>query len=236
MSSGLNKMSVKQLKAYCKENKIKGYSKLKKSELISHIMKQQIPETIKEPTPKPVTPIQEPISEAPLPAFIDTDASGFEDMVPQEELKEDEVLSDLDELIENYDDTLKQQEEERIRKEEEERKRMKEELLKKLKDEQEKITAEELTNKVIKEATQELKSEKPKTKPIKRKFKKPIRKQFKPVIKQSVDLSTISIEDLIAEANRRGYNMMKRKVLDTSKIEILRNTCDDLDMLSDDEE
>jgi len=80
----------------------------------------------------------------------------------------------------------------------------------------------------------ELKTEKPKPKKVKKQLKRPVRK-IKKQPKQ-LDLSSISIEDLIAEATKRGYRMTKIQKLNKKQIKLLKNTVDDLDMLSDDEE
>ena len=68
MSSPLNKMNVKALKALCKEMKLKKYSKLKKAQLITMIQNNQVVEEIKESTPVPV--IVEEIKEEPLKPFV----------------------------------------------------------------------------------------------------------------------------------------------------------------------
>ena len=52
MSKPINKMNVKELKAQCKLLKIKGYSKLKKAQLLSKIQEKMNPVVIKQETPK----------------------------------------------------------------------------------------------------------------------------------------------------------------------------------------
>ena len=256
MSSPLNKMTVKALKAMCKQMKIKGYSKCKKALLITMIQDKQaivVVEEIKEPTPAPVvveeikesTPVPVVVEEIkevtpPLPANLDTSIAGFEEFAQKED---DEILSDLDELIENYDEELQKQEDAALA-------QMKKELLEKIEQEQkadeEKILnkmTEQLVNDTIKQSKQEVQAEKPKPKPIVKKpvVKKQIKKQLRIVIPKPVpiNLSTISLEDLMAEAMKRGYVMNKYiapRTIDTYQHRILANTIDDLDLLSDDEE
>ena len=231
----LKKMTVKALKAMCKDMKIKGYSKCKKALLISMIEEKQTPvivEEIKEATTEPTLA---------LPANLDTDTSGFEEFIPKEEAKEDEILSDLDELIENYDEELQKQEEAELA-------QMKKELLEKIEQEQKaeqekdlnKMT-EQLVNNTIKQSKQEVQAEKPKPKPksvkkLKKSFRKPRKVIQQPIV---IDLSTISLEDLMAEAKKRGYVMNKYvapRTINNYQHQLLANTIDDLDLLSDDEE
>ena len=302
----LKKMTVKTLKAMCKEMKIKGYSKCKKALLISMIEEKQTPvvvEEIKEPTPVPVIveEIKEPTPEPTLalPLNLDTDITGFEEFVKpspivEEELdeehsficekclnrkhesesvscygcggliceecnnitkkykecekcnyhtcgckcecepiiEEDEILSDLDDLIENYDEALQKQEEVELA-------QMKKELLEKIEQEQKaeqekdlnKMT-EQLVNNTIKQSKQEVQDEKPKPKPksikkLKKSFRKPRKVIQQPIV---IDLSTISLEDLMAEAKKRGYVMNKYvapKTIDNYQHRILANTIDD---------
>ena len=192
-------------------------------------------------SPSPMTPktspqfeknIQEPIIKF-LNNFVSI-SDGADNLL----ITEDEILSDLDNLIENYDEELKKQEEEELA-------RMKKELLEKIEQEQNaeqekqlnKII-ETLVNKTIKESKQEVQKKlKPKSiKPIKKAVRKPRKVIQKPV---AIDLLTISLEDLMAEAKKRGYVMNKYvapKTIDTYQHRILANTVDDLDLLSDDEE
>ena len=289
--SNFNKMTVKALKAMCKEMKLKKYSKLKKAQLInlltfttelySGVAKEDLtipdPEVViiegklivetKEQTPglvidttdacllnikviqKQTTRVlhrhkigqsvfnfnEEQTPEAPLPSNLSH--SPMTPVASPIEEKEDEVLSDLDDFIGDYDENLKKAQEEK----EAEQQRMKTEMLEKLeqikKEEEAKIINEltdKLVNDVINQSTQELKTVKPKQKSVKKQLKRSVRK-IKKQPKQ-LDLSTISIEDLIAEATKRGYRMSKIQKLNTTQMNILANTVDDLDMLSDDEE
>jgi len=218
MSKPLNKMTVKALKAMCKEMKLKKYSRMKKAELITHIetmrltLKERtemyaptpvpvIVEEIKEPTPEPVLsiktdlpPLPPNLSTSPMTPqasplsfedrllmklsqdenirllnhkaiwMINCDYEKFKKQLKEVELKtyqpiveeQDEILSDLDDLIENYDEELKKQEEEDLA-------RMKKELLEKIEQEQKadqekqlnKMT-EQLVNDTIKQSKQEV--------------------------------------------------------------------------------
>jgi len=135
---------------------------------------------------------------------------------------------------------------------------MKKELLEKIeqeqKAEQEKQlnkVIESLVNDTIKQSKQEVQSEKPNGHSVANKIimrilkskqksmKKAVRKQIKKPQPIVIDLSTISLEDLMAEAKKRGYVMnkyQKPKIITTFQEQILANTIDDLDLLSDDEE
>ena len=219
------KMTVKALKAECKSQGIKRYSKLKKAQLITLLQQNQKVETPKAPTPKAPTPV--PVidtTEAPLPPNL-SNSPMTPVASPIEESKEDVVLSDLDEFIGNYDENIKKAQEQK----EAEEQKMKQEMLEKLekikKQEEEKIIenlSNNLTNDIIEKSKNELKTEKPKPKKVKKQLKRPVRK-IKKQPKQ-LDLSSISIEDLIAEATKRGYRMTKIQKLNKKQIKLLKNT------------
>ena len=234
-------MTVKLLKARCKELGLSRYSRCKKAELIKMIKDNQ-PKAIEAPkvkTPSPVLVVD--TTTPPLPTNL-----SHSPMTPEASIVEDEVLSDLDEFIGDYDNNMKKIEEEKIA----EKKRMKKEMLEKLekiKIEEEMRMAEKQKNRIIEElasgmindvikiASKELKAEKPKPKPkpMKKQLKRPRKMKKQP---KKLDLSSISIKDLIAEATKRGYRMTKIQKLNMKQMNLLANTVDDLDMLSDDEE
>jgi len=267
--SNFNKMTVKALKAECKSQGIKGYSKLKKAQLITLLQQNQKVETPKPKTSselvidtsddcllnikviqKQTTRVlhrhkigqsvfnfnEEQTPEAPLPPNL-SNSPMTPVASPIEEQKVDEVLSDLDEFIGDYDENIKKAQEEKEAEEEKMKKEMLEKLEQIKKEEEAKIIenlSNNLTNDIIEKSKEELKAEKPKPKKLKKQLKRPVRKIKKQPRK--LDLSTISIEDLITEATKRGYRMTKIQKLNKKQMNLLANTIDDLDMLSDDEE
>jgi len=273
MSKPINKMNVKELKAQCKLLKIKGYSKLKKAQLLSKIQEKMNPVVIKQETPKTSSKLIIDTSDAcllnikviqkqttrvlhrhkigqsvfnfneeqkqktpPLPPNL-SNSPMTPVASPIEEQKVDEVLSDLDEFIGDYDENIKKAQEEKEAEEEKMKKEMLEKLEQIKKEEEAKIIenlSNNLTNDIIEKSKEELKAEKPKPKKLKKQLKRPVRKIKKQPRK--LDLSTISIEDLITEATKRGYRMTKIQKLNKKQMNLLANTVDDLDMLSDDEE
>ena len=205
--TSFTKMNVKTLKAECKALKLKGYSKMKKSELITFLQQNQpIVEEVRE-AELVIPEVRETTLKIQLPSNLSTSPMpGSPDRrVPEE----DDVLGDLDDFIGNYDEELQKQEEQ-----------MKKELLEKL----EQIKREE-EQKRLEEQKKEEEEENKRIEEQKRKDE---------ITKV---LSTFDLEDLIQEAQRRGYVMNKKhKGLNKTQNKLLAHNVDDLDMLSDDED
>ena len=256
--SDYQKMKVADLKKICKERKIAGYSKMKKAELVALLNKKDA-EKQKSQSPKQKT--QEPVAqEPPMPACLVKDTTGFEDMVKEEKQdyieiprdvvteigdymgynpicdtlkikteQKDEVLSDLDEMLENYDEKeaeeerLRQEEEERLRKEEEERKRKEAEEKERLRKEEEERKRKEAEEKRMKEEMLKKLAE------MKRQEEEKKRKQ-----QIQSELSKYETEDIVAFLKSKGYNVAKQaKFITKKQTAILRNTVEDLDLLSE---
>jgi hypothetical protein len=219
------KMRVVDLKKICKERKIAGYSKLKKAELVS-LLNRKDEEKIKHTSIKHEKQIKQ--QEAPLPTCLDKSKDEeMENMFKSKQIekKEDEVLSDLDDFIDNYN-----KEEERLKKEEEERRKEEEERLRK--EEEERLRKEE---------EERRKEEEEMKKEMLKKLEELKRQEEEKMKKQQIqnELAKFNTEDIVVFLKSQGYTVFqqkKAKYINKKQTEILKNTINDLDLLSDDEE
>jgi hypothetical protein len=232
------KMRVVDLKKICKERKIAGYSKLKKAELVA-LLNRKDEEKIKHTSIKHEKQIKQ--QEAPLPTCLDKSKDEeMENMFKSKQIekKEDEVLSDLDDFIDNYN-----KEEERLKKEEEERRKEEEERLRKeeeerIKEEEERLRKEEEERRKEEER---LKKEEEMKKEMLKKLEELKRQEEEKMKKQQIqnELAKFNTEDIVVFLKSQGYTVFqqkKAKYINKKQTEILKNTINDLDLLSDDEE
>ncbi len=206
----MKKMTVKALKALCKERGIKGYSKMKKAALIALLDTLKTPEKkiikITPQAPKKEKTNEEKTNEeeAPLPFNLDTDEDGFEDFIKNKPEPKPEVNK-------SYVEYKKVSPKPEVNKSYVEYKKVSPKPSKKV------IMAEvdkEIKNRMKKELVEKLEQE-----------------------KQTQDLlSQIDTETLIRELKKRGFVARKYVKIDKKKINILKASCADMDMLSDDED
>ncbi len=137
MSKPLNKMTVKALKALCKEMKLKKYSKLKKADLIALIQNnqtveisivrhpepiiiEQVVEEIKEPTPEPVV-VEEPLKSFNKPSLPARKRKTRKSLFPTvETIVEEPVIEEMKKEILEKLEVIEKQPEKRLTKQQEE--------------------------------------------------------------------------------------------------------------------
>ena len=205
--TGFEAMKNPELKALCKANGLKKYAKLKKADLIALLKSANVAEPGKTPEQvKETTPVPKTPEKK-----IQKKTPQAPKKAPKEQVEEEKEAPlpfNLDKDESGFEDFIPKTPEKKI--------------VKEIPQAPKKPSKAEIMGEVDKE--------------IKKRMKKEILDKLEQEQKTQELLSQIDTDTLIRELKKRGFIAKKYVKIDATKIKMLKNTCEDLDMLSDDED